>query len=452
MNKLKLLILLLACVLLLNGCAYLPVENLVSMYSRGVTVSRSGNASAGNEEGDTVTMSREAYEQLMKLAPVAEMVDIAKTYYYEEVDEEKLYETAVAGALAGLGDHYSFYYDPEDYAKMWEEDEGKYAGVGMQISASYTTGLCTITRVFAGSPAREAGIQRGDILYKVEDMYVSATNLTEAVNIMRGIPGTDVKVIMLRGGDEMEYTLTRAEIQTTRAEGMMLPGNVGYIAVYEFAADTVEVFTDYLTRLQAEGMKGLIIDLRDNGGGWVTGAQELCNLFLERGVVCYLQYKDGTREYYRTRDDNTIAKGMPLVLLVNEATASSSEITTGCLRDRADATVVGVNTYGKGIVQSVMGFGDKGAGLQITVAQYFTPNGCHVHKVGLAPDIEIALPKGDNGMYELGDLNDVQLSTALEVMNRKLAGEIIPQATENPTATPALTVVPLITATPAPEK
>ena len=166
----------------------------------------------------------------------------------------------------------------------------------------------------------------------------------------------------------------------------------------------------------AQGAKGLIIDLRDNPGGWVSDAESIGDLFLDKGVLCYLEYKDGSREYYRTKDGKV---DLALVILVNENSASSSEILTGALKDRADATVVGVQSYGKGIVQSVIPLAD-GAGMQMTMAQYYTPNGNAVHKIGITPDVECALPEGDNGMYEFADLADPQLSKALEVMEEKL--------------------------------
>ncbi len=169
--------------------------------------------------------------------------------------------------------------------------------------------------------------------------------------------------------------------------------------------------------LTAKGAKGLIIDLRDNPGGWVEDAEGIADIFLDAGTLCYLEYNDGSREYYRTKAGK---QEMPLVILMNENSASSSEILAGALKDRADATIVGVQSYGKGIVQTVMPL-EGGAGMQMTVAQYYTPNGNAVHKVGIAPDVEIDLPQGDNGMYEFGDLNDPQLAKALEVMQQKLA-------------------------------
>ncbi|MBR4082293.1 MAG: S41 family peptidase [Clostridia bacterium] len=411
-KKLILIVALMLTACLLSSCAYLPLL--------GVDLSRvqvTGDTPAPVDNGDTVTISREQYERYQKLDTVLDIMDLIAMGYYEEVDEAKLYEGAAAGVLAATGDPYTFYYTAEEYAEMWEDDEGEYGGVGIQISASYVTGICTISRVFDNGPAREAGVHKGDILYKVEDMYVTATNLNDAVDIMRGVPGTTVNVTFLRGDEELNFDLVRAQISVNRIDSMMLTEDVGYIFLYEFAGDCATRFEKAVNELVEKGAKGLIIDLRDNPGGWVNDAEAIGDLFLDKGVLCYLEYKDGQREYYNTKDGKV---DLPLVVLMNEHSASSSEILAGALKDRADATVVGVQSYGKGIVQTVMPVGKEGAGMQMTIAQYYTPNGNAVHKLGITPDVEIELPKGDNGMYDFGDLNDPQLKRALEVMTEKM--------------------------------
>ena len=408
-KKLMLVLALLLCASMLSSCAYLPLL--------GVDISRVQIAEQTEETGDTVTISRELYERYQKLDTVLDIMDLIEMGYYEEVDEAKLYEGAAAGVLAATGDPYTFYYTAEEYAEMWEDDEGEYGGVGIQISSSYVTGICTISRVFDNGPAREAGVLKGDILYKVEDMYVSATNVNDAVDIMRGTPGTTVKVTFLRGDEELTFDLVRAQISVNRIDSMMLTEDIGYIFLYEFAGDCAARFETALNDLVAKGAKSLIIDLRDNPGGWVNDAEAIGDLFLDKGTLCYLEYKDGQREYYYTKDGKI---DMPLVILVNEHSASSSEILTGALKDRADATVVGVQSYGKGIVQTVMPVGKEGAGMQMTIAQYYTPNGNAVHKLGITPDVICELPKGDIGMYTFGDLNDPQLARALEVMQEKM--------------------------------
>lgn len=373
-----------------------------------------------DSDSDTVTISRDLYERYRQFDELLELMDVVDYYYYQEPNVTDMLQGASAGLLAGLQDPYTFYYTPEAWKKMKEDDEGEYAGVGILISSNYRTGVCTISRVFKGSPAEAAGVQRGDILYRIgEDLYVVPETLQDAVDIMRGTPGTSVDVTFLRDGEEITFNLTRANITVNQVESTMLTEEIGLIAVYEFAGKVDEEFEEALNDLISRGAKGLIIDLRDNPGGWVDSAQQVGDLFMDAGDLCYLVYRDGTEDHcYPTRDGKI---EIPLVTLVNENSASASEILTGALRERAGATVVGVNTYGKGIVQAVLPIGSEGAGYQITIAEYRTPEGGAVHKVGLAPDVEIPLEEGDNGGYDFADSQrDPQLKKALEVMEEKL--------------------------------
>lgn len=373
-----------------------------------------------DSDSDTVTISRDLYERYRQFDELLELMDVVDYYYYQEPNVTDMLQGASAGLLAGLQDPYTFYYTPEAWKKMKEDDEGEYAGVGILISSNYKTGVCTISRVFRGSPAEAAGVQRGDILYRIgEDLYVVPETLQDAVDIMRGTPGTSVDVTFLRDGEEITFNLTRANITVNQVESTMLTEEIGLIAVYEFAGKVDTEFEEALNDLISRGAKGLIIDLRDNPGGWVDSAQQVGDLFMDAGDLCYLVYRDGTEDHcYPTRDGKI---EIPLVTLVNENSASASEILTGALRERAGATVVGVNTYGKGIVQAVLPIGSEGAGYQITIAEYRTPEGGAVHKVGLAPDVEIPLEEGDNGGYDFADSQrDPQLKKALEVMEEKL--------------------------------
>jgi carboxyl-terminal processing protease len=373
-----------------------------------------------DSDSDTVTISRDLYERYRQFDELLELMDVVDYYYYQEPNVTDMLQGASAGLLAGLQDPYTFYYTPEAWKKMKEDDEGEYAGVGILISSNYKTGVCTISRVFKGSPAEAAGVQRGDILYRIgEDLYVVPETLQDAVDIMRGTPGTSVDVTFLRDGEEITFNLTRANITVNQVESTMLTEEIGLIAVYEFAGKVDAEFEEALNDLISRGAKGLIIDLRDNPGGWVDSAQQVGDLFMDAGDLCYLVYRDGTEDHcYPTRDGKI---EIPLVTLVNENSASASEILTGALRERAGATVVGVNTYGKGIVQAVLPIGSEGAGYQITIAEYRTPEGGAVHKVGLAPDVEIPLEEGDNGGYDFADSQrDPQLKKALEVMEEKL--------------------------------
>ena len=409
----KKIVLLMALVVVsfsLTGCGYLPSVLMSDMY---------GTSNGGTNavtSGDTVTISREEYERYKQFDTLLELMDLVDYGYFEEYDVQDMLDGAANGLLLGLGDPYTFYYTPEEYAELWEDDEGEYAGVGIQISTSYLTGLCTISRVFDNGPAREAGVQKGDILYMVEDLYVNSSTVNDAVDIMRGTPGTSVHVVFLRGTEEIAFDLIRAQITVNRIDYGMLNDEIGYIYLYEFAGDCAVEFQKAVNDLKAKGAKGMIIDLRDNPGGWVDDAEKIGDIFLDKGTLCYLQYNDGNREYYKTKDGKVDTE---LVILMNEHSASSSEILAGALKDRANATIVGVQSYGKGIVQTVVEL-EGGAGMQMTIAQYYTPNGNAVHKVGITPDVVAELPAGDNGMYDFGDLADPQLAKAYEIMQQKL--------------------------------
>ena len=409
-KRFSLMLTLALTVCLLCGCAYLPLSGMENMLP-------GKNEAQVTDNGDTVTISKEQYEKYQQFDKLLEIMGIVGDNYYQDVETDDLLEGAAQGLLYGVGDPYTFYYTAEDFAEMWEEDEGEYAGIGIQISASYLTNICTVSRVFDNGPAHEAGVLKGDILYKVEDMYVDAYNLQDAVDIMRGIPGTDVNVVFLRGGEELSFTLTRAKISVNRVESTMLEDGIGYIYLYDFAGDCAVKFEAALNDLVDRGAKGIIIDLRDNPGGWTADAENIADLFMDKGVIYYLEYRDGQREYAYSKNGKT---DVQLVVLMNQYSASSSEILCGALKDRADATVVGVQSYGKGIVQAVVGLSDQ-SGMQVTIAQYFTPNGNKVHQVGITPDVEVQLPEGDIGMYQFGDLSDPQLSRALEIMQEKLA-------------------------------
>ena len=412
-KQVKMLLALLLVLCVAGGCAYLPMLSRMpeSTLNEGAPVSQTES---------TVTISREQYERYRQMDTLLSVMDVVNNYYYKDSDTQTMLDGAAQGMLLSLQDPYTFYYSAEDYANLWEEDEGSYAGVGIQISGSYVTGICTVSRVFTGGPAEAAGVHKGDILRRVEDVEVDVTTLEQAVDIMRGEVGSTVTVVMDRNGEEITFELERANVVVNRVESGMLADGVGYIYLYDFAGDCAVKFETALQELVDQGARGLILDLRDNPGGWVKDAVTIADHFLDEGTVCYLEYKDGSREYEYSKDGKL---SLPLVVLMNEFSASASEILAGALQDRADATVVGVQSFGKGVVQFVLPVGDEGAGMQVTAAQYFTPNGNAVHTIGITPDVEVALAEDDNGMYEFGDLSDPQLNCALEVMQEKLEAQ-----------------------------
>ncbi len=408
----KLLMLIICLMLMLTSCSLLPTSLSDAIGSL--------TAPQTNAQSNVVTMSREEYDKLMKYKELAELMEIVDLYYYQEPDHQAMMDGASMGLLLGLNDPYTFYYTPEDFATMWEEDEGEYAGIGIQIMGNYTTGLCTVSRVFLDSPAMEAGMLKGDILTKVEDIEVNAQTLQDAVDIMRGEIGSPVNVQVMRGDQLLDFVITRAVVHVNWVNSCMLEGDVGYISLYEFSGDCSSAFKTHLDKLVEQNAKALIIDLRDNPGGWVDDAVKVADIFLDKGEVASLRYRDGSGETYTTEDGSL---DLPMVVLVNENSASASEILSGALQDHERATIVGVQTYGKGVVQYVLPVGSEGAGMQLTVAQYFTPDGHEVHHVGITPDVVVEMPEEQKSLFfEIGDLTDVQLNKAYELALDMIGG------------------------------
>ena len=364
-----------------------------------------------NEE---VTISVEEYERLKQFEKLATVKEYIETYYYQDVDTDLMMEYAMQGMLSSLDDPYTFYYNEEAWADMWEDDTGVYGGVGLQLLGNYETNIVTITQVFKGTPAEGAGVHKGDQLIRVDDIQVDATTLDAAVKHMRGESDSLVELEVIRRGEHLVFTMYRAVIHINRVEYTMLEDNVGYIALYQFAGESDEEVSAALDDLTGRGAKSIVLDLRDNPGGWVSHAVAVADLFLDRELLVYAQYRDGTR------DDNWTMPGktdVPLVILINGNSASSSEILAGGLQNLGRATLVGTTSYGKGIIQYVMPIDDSNTdGFQFTVAQYYLNDGTAVHKIGITPDVIVEMPEEFAGMYfDLGDMDDPQLDAAWEI-------------------------------------
>ena len=366
----------------------------------------------------TVTITQEEYDRMLRYQKMDTILQYIEEYYYQEPDVDALIENATRGLMYGLEDPYSFYYNEQEWAEMWEDDEGEYAGIGLNLLGNYEDYSVTVTRVFDHTPAKEAGVRKGDLLVRVEDIEVTAYTLQNAVNVMRGQVGEEVEIEVKRGDKYLTFKIPRAIIRVNRIDSMMLEDNVGYIALYEFAGDSQTEFAQAYDELKKQGAQALVVDLRDNGGGWVEAAVSIADIFLDEGVLVYSSDRYGERENYKTKagkDD------IPLVMLVNENSASSSEILSGGLQDRGRATVVGVQTYGKGILQTVLGLNDNKEGFQMTCAQYFLSSGKAVHKVGITPDVISEMPEDRKTAYfQFGDLADPQLLDAWNIAKARL--------------------------------
>ena len=387
--------------LLLAAVLLLPMLTSASLWKEGARV-----------EGDTVTLPKAEYERLKRYELLDEVRNYVESYFYQKPDEQKLMDGAIQGLLSGLEDPYSFYYTEESWKKMKEDDTGKYSGIGVQMLGDYETGAVTITRVFRNTPAEAAGLLKGDVFVTVEDLQMTTSTMHDAVNLMRGKPGDKVRIEVVRQGEVIPFELTKAEITINRVEYKMLDDKVGYIILFEFAGDSGDAFTKAFRALKKEGMKTLIMDLRDNPGGWVDDSIKISNLFLDKTMLYYAEDRSGHQEKFYTTDGKD---DIPLVILVNENSASSSEILTAAMKDYERATIVGSKTFGKGIIQYVIPLSDSKSGFQFTYAQYYSPKGNKVHKEGVLPHIEVEMPKElKSKFFPLGSMEDPQLARAFE--------------------------------------
>ena len=371
------------------------------------------------QQGD-VTISREEYNRLKQYEKLDLLMQLVELYYYEDVDTDEMLESAAVGLIAGIGDVYSVYYTKEDMEAFNEETEGEYAGIGCQLLADPTDQMITVTRVFKGSPAEEAGMRSGDKIVYVNDVYYSAYEMDAAVDVMRGTPGEDVKVTVLRGLDTVDFDITRKVVNINYVEYEILDGNIGYVMVYDFLGDAVEGFRTALEAFQAANVTGMIIDLRNNGGGLLDASVEMADMILPEGTVVSVRDKNGAEEAF-TIDGEYY--DVPMVVLVNGYSASASEILSGAIRDTGEGTLVGTRTFGKGVVQSVIDFPD-GSGLKVTTARYFTPSGECIHGVGIEPDVEVELDEDVVTRYGINNLpheQDAQLQKAIELIK---SGEV----------------------------
>lgn len=341
--------------------------------------------------------------------------NIIDRYFLFDEDMTKVEDGIYAGMMNGLGDPYTVYYTKEEYKALNEDTEGKYSGIGAVVSQNPNSKIITIVKIFDNSPANDAGLQVGDIIYKIDGEEVAGTDMDILVKTkIRGEEGTSFKMTVLRGDDrkEVELDLTRRSIEVETVSGKMLDNNIGYIAVSQFDAVTSEQFKSNIESLQSQGMTKLIVDLRGNPGGLLDQVVDMLDYILPDGLVLYTEDKYGEREEYYS--DGSHELKIPMVVLVNENSASASEVFTATFRDFEWGTVVGKTTFGKGIVQNVLPLGD-GTAVKITTQHYYPPSGYDLHKVGIKPDLEVDLNEG----AKIGTDSDNQLSAAIDILKNE---------------------------------
>lgn len=341
-----------------------------------------------------------------------------KQKYIGEIDEEKMMDGAIKGYVEGLGDPYTTYLTKEEMQEFIEETNSEYVGIGVYLTNSKTDNTILVVGIMKAAPALEAGIQAGDVIEKVNDVAYTGDQLDDAIKILKGEEGTDVKVTVLRDGKEIDLTVTRRKITVEHVDSQMLENNIAYIQVDSFDSGVAEDFKKQITELKNGGAKGIIIDLRSNGGGIVDEATGIADLFLKENETILITKGKDEKEETTVSKNKPIIQDIPLVVLVNEGTASASEILAGALKDKyPNTTVVGKTTYGKGVIQTLYNLTD-GSGLKITTEEYFTPNHNKINKEGIKPDVEVNLTKDANGYYETEIDKDAQILKAKEILTK----------------------------------
>ncbi|AUS98658.1 peptidase S41 [Clostridium thermosuccinogenes] len=345
---------------------------------------------------------------------------ILKNEYYENVDENKLLEGAIAGMADSLGDPYTAYYTKEEWKMYSESITGSYVGIGVSISLGEDN-LVTIVEPFEGSPAEEVGMKKGDKIIRVDGKDVRGVKDGDAVvNMIRGPENTKVKITVYRpsNGEMLEFDLARKKIKIANIKSRMLEDNIGYIRIVKFDSEINRYFNEHLNKLISNGMKALVIDVRDNPGGYYDQVVAICDRLLPEGTIVY------TEDKYKRQDvKKSDAKelGMPIAVLINSNSASASEILAGAIKDHKKGTLVGTKTFGKGLVQASSTL-DDGSGLKVTIARYFTPSGVCIHGAGIMPDIEIDVPEEykDSPISDIPPEKDIQLKAAVENLKGKI--------------------------------
>ncbi len=389
---------------LFGALVVLLLIGLVSCGARMATGRNTGSGSSGSTVSSGDVLDEEALSKLAKMRTI-----IGNSYLYD-VDEADLVEGVYAGYISGLDEPYSVYYDVEATKSLMDDTSGEYEGIGAVLSQDRKTGVITALTVYPDCPAEQAGLKDGDIIYKVGDMEVTGEDLSEVVSYIKGDKGTEVELTVYRGEDYEELTLTivRDVVHAITVNYEMKEDGIGYLSLAEFDTVSYEQYKEALEALEEEGMQGLIVDLRNNPGGNLSTVCQIVNLMIPKGLIVYTEDKYGNRQEYSSDGSGNFTK--PLVVLVNGNSASASEIYAGAIQDYGIGTIVGTQTYGKGVVQQLFDLGD-GTSIKLTVSEYFTPNGRNIQDIGITPDVEVE--------YEADEEDpeaDNQLDRAIEVL------------------------------------
>ena len=336
-------------------------------------------------------------------------------YYLGEIDEESLKEGAIKGYIEGLGDPYTEYISKEDMQDYLEDTMGNFVGIGIYMVEDTETNRIMVLTPIKNSPAERAGIMPGDYIISVNGEECTGDDLTVISTKIKGEEGSTVKLQILRGEETLDFEIARENIVVNPVEGEVLENNIGYIEFSSFDEGTAEQFKTKFEELQSQGITSLIIDLRNNGGGIVDEALQIAGYIADKdSVLLYEVDKDNNETVEKNESDPII--NMPVIILTNENTASSSEILAGALKDLGKARTVGTKTYGKGVIQQILTLPD-GSGLKITTEKYLTPNRTEINEIGIEPDETVELPEEVENVLNVERSQDTQLQKAIEMLS-----------------------------------
>jgi carboxyl-terminal processing protease len=337
--------------------------------------------------------------------------------YGAKLGSRALTYEAITGLLASVKDKYTTFLSPKEYAALNEGlDGGNFSGVGIAIQVDDQSKLLRVNDVIEGGPAEKAGLQPGDIISEIDGKSTKGLTTDDDAKLLRGKEGTQVKLAIVRGGNPIPAVdVTRAVIHQPSVYSRMLDNGIGYARLTVFGSNTAQELTAALNKLEAQGAKAYILDLRDNGGGYLNAAIDVSSKFIPSGAIVSVEARGGNDTEYDA--ENTAIPAKPLAVLVNQYTASASEITSGAIQDNGVGELVGEKTYGKGVVQTIHPLPD-GSAVKITSARYLTPHGRDINTIGITPDIVTVEPKN----ARLGDPStDTQLQSAITYLQGKLA-------------------------------
>jgi carboxyl-terminal processing protease len=344
---------------------------------------------------------------------VEDVIGKLNTYYYEDIEEEQLYEEAIRGLVDSVGDPYTTYFTQTEYASFMETMGGSYDGIGVVVSYGETEDEVVVVAPFKGSPGEKAGIKPNDQIIAVDAVDINGMALDKIVELIKGPKGTDVVLTVIRDEETLDIPITREEIEVPTVEYSMKEDDIGYVAVSSFDLVTEEQFNNAIEELNKQGQKGMIIDLRFNPGGYLHIAYNMIDeLLKEDMLVVYTVDKQGRRSELVTETKEAFDK--PLVILVNGSSASASEIMSGAIKDHELGTIVGETTFGKGLVQQTIDLDDNSA-IKVTVSRYYTPDGNYIQDIGVEPDVFVEEDYED-------DVDD-QLEKALELIREQIKNE-----------------------------